>query len=89
MYPKTTTIIRPLRHILINFIYIFFTKAPYEAPGGPDWRNNCTCTARTWGQRHETINRSLWYLVTKDIEEQDIVYGQTDGRPDDGQKGIA
>ena len=27
-----------------------------------------------------TINRSLWYLVTEEIEEQDIVYGQTNGR---------
>ena len=36
-----------------------------------------------------TINRSLQYLVTEEIEEQDIVYGQMDGQPDDGRKGIA
>ena len=29
-----------------------------------------------------TINRSLRYLVTEEIEEQNIVYGQTDGRMD-------
>ena len=49
---------------------------------------NYACTTRQWGQQHETINGSLQYLVTEEIEEQDIVYGQTDGRPDDGQKGI-
>ena len=43
---------------------------------------NCTCT-RPWDQHHETINRSLQYLVTGEIEEQDIVYGQTDGRRTD------
>ena len=32
---------------------------------------------------------SLQYLVTEEIEEQDIVYGQMDGQPDDGRKGIA
>ena len=44
---------------------------------------------RPWGQQNETINRSLRYLVTEEIEEQDIVYRQTDRRPDDRQKGIA
>ena len=52
---------------------------------GPD--QNCTCTTRQWGQQHETINRSLRYLVTEEIEEQHIVYGQTAGWPDDGRKG--
>ena len=41
---------------------------------------NCTCTTRPWGQQYETINGSLRYLVTDEIEEQDIVYGQTNGR---------
>ena len=31
-----------------------------------------------FGQQHETINRFLWYLATEKIEEQDIVYGQTE-----------
>ena len=30
-----------------------------------------------------TINRSLQYLITEERKEQDIVYVQTDGRPDD------
>ena len=34
-----------------------------------------------------TINRSLLYLVMEEIEEQDI--DKTDGRPDNGRKGIA
>ena len=34
---------------------------------------------KTLGQ-HETINRSLRYLVTEEIGEQHIVYGQIDGR---------
>ena len=41
---------------------------------------NCTCTTRPWGQQNVTINRYLWYLVTEEIEEQDIVYGETNGR---------
>ena len=41
---------------------------------------NCTCTTRPCGQQHETINRSLRYLVTEEIEEHYIVYRQTDGR---------
>ena len=36
-----------------------------------------------WGQQNMTINRSLQYLITEEIKEQDIVYVQTDGRPDD------
>ena len=30
-----------------------------------------------------TINMSLQYIITEEINEQDIVYVQTDGRPDD------
>ena len=52
-------------------------------PQGSGLDQNCTCTTRPWDQQHETINRSLWYLVTEGIEEQDIVYGQTDRRPDE------
>ena len=47
---------------------------------------NCTCTTRPWGQQHETINGSLRYLITEEIEEQHIVYGQTAGWLDDGQR---
>ena len=76
---------RPLRHIL----RIFLDKVPLWGPRGSGLDRNCTCTTRPWGQQNVTINRSLWYLVTEEIEEQDIVYGQTDGRPDDGRKSIA
>ena len=41
---------------------------------------NCTCTTRPGDQQHETINGSLRHLVTEEIEEQHIVYGQTDRR---------
>ena len=44
---------------------------------------NCTCTTRPWSQQHYNINRSLQYLVTEEIEEQHIVYGQTDSRTTD------
>ena len=43
---------------------------------------NCTCTTRPWDQQYETISGSLWYLVTEEIDEQDIVYGQTDRQTD-------
>ena len=69
--------IRPLRHILKKF---FWTKSPLLGPRGSGLDQNCTCTTRSWGQQNVTINRSLWYLVTEEIEEQDIVYGQTDRR---------
>ena len=49
---------------------------------------NCTCTTRLWGQQHETRNRPLQYLVTEEIEEQHIVYGQTDGRKGIAQAGL-
>ena len=53
-------------------------------PRGSKLDQNCTCTTRPLDQQHETINtsRSLRYLVTDEIEEQDIVYGQTDRRTD-------
>ena len=70
-------------------IYIGEGRGPRES--GLD--QNCTCTTRPWDQQYETINRYLQYLVTEEIEEQDIVYGQTDEQtaewPDDGRKGIA
>ena len=81
------TIIRPLWHI-IGF-FLFFRQRPPVGHMGSELDQNCKCTTRPWGQQHETINRSLWYLVTEEIEEQYIVYRQTDGRPNDGQKGIA
>ena len=49
-------------------------------PKGSGLDQNCTCTTRPWRQQHETINRSLWYLVTGEIEGQGIVYGRTDER---------
>ena len=64
---QNKTIIRPLRHIL----RFFFRLSPPLGPHGG------TCTTTPWGQQHETITGSLWYLVTEEIEEQDIVYGQT------------
>ena len=72
------TIIRPLRHII--GIFFFLTKSPCGGPRGSGLDQNCTCTTRPWDQQQETINRSLRYLVTEEIEEQDIVYGQTDGQ---------
>ena len=60
-------------HILRNF---FLTKFPCGAPWGLD--QNCTCTTRPWGQQHETINRSLQYIVTEEMKEHHIAYGQTD-----------
>ena len=78
---QNKTIIRPLRHS-IGFLKIF-SLSPPVGPQGSGLDQNCTCTTRPWDQQHETINRSLWYLVTEGIEEQDIVYGQTDRRPDE------
>ena len=75
------TIIRPLRHILRIF---FLTKSPLWGPVGSGLDQNCTCTTRPWVQQHETINGSLRYLVTEEIEEQHIVYGQSAGRQTKG-----
>ena len=61
----------------------FLTKFPCGAPMGSGLDQNCTCTTRTRGQQHETINRSLRYLVREEIEEQDIVYGRTDRQTDE------
>ena len=80
---QNKTIIRPLRHI-IGFFKIFLTKGPM----GSRLDQNCTHTTRPWGQQHETINRSLQYLVTEEIEEQHIVYEEAD-RQMAGQKGMA
>ena len=55
-------------------------------PRGSGLDQNYTCTTRPWDQQHETINRFLRYLVTEEIEEQDIVYGQTDGRRTKGYR---
>ena len=75
---QNQTTIRPLRHILGKIFYL--TKSPCGAPGGSGLDQNCTCRTRPWGRQNVTLNRSLRYLVTEEIEEQDIVYGQTDGR---------
>ena len=77
---QNQTTIRPLRHILRTFL--FLDKGPLWGPRGSGLDQNCTCTTRPWGQQNVTINRSLWYLVMEEIEEQDIVYGQTDGLTD-------
>ena len=72
-----------------TYLYFLFVKVPLWGPMGSGLDQNCTCTNRPWGQQNVTINRFLRYLVTEEIEEQDIVYEQTDIRPDDGWKGIA
>ena len=56
---------------------------------GPQWSGldqNCTCTTRPWGQQNVTIKRSLQYLITEEIKEQDIVYVQADGRTTKGYR---
>ena len=72
-------IIRPLRHIL----RFFLTKSPC----GPQWvwtGPKLHVQNKTIGpchKQHETISMSLQYLVKEEITKQDIVYGQTAGRP--------
>ena len=53
----------------------FFAKSPVGPKGGGvGLDQNCTCTTTTpWGKQNVTTNRSLQYLVTEEIEEQDIV----------------
>ena len=57
--------------------------SPLVGPRGSGLDQNCTCIPRPWGQQNVTINRFLQYLITEEIKEQDIVYVQADGRPDD------
>ena len=73
----------PLRHT-IGFKHFFFTKSPM----GSGLDQNCTCTTRPWGQQHETINRSLRYLVTAEIEEKHCLWTdrQTAGRRTKGYR---
>ena len=78
---QNKTIIRPLR----QNIGIFLTKS-LCGPRGSGLDQNCTCTTRPWEQQQETINRSLRYLVTEEIEEQDIVYGHTAGQRTKGYR---
>ena len=59
-----------------------FGQSPLVGPQGSGLDQNCTCTTRPWGQQNVTINMYLQYLITEEIKEQDIVYIQTDGRPD-------
>ena len=66
-----------LRHVLG---FLFFYNVHLWGPMGSGLYQNCTCTTRPRDQQYETISRSLRDLVTEEIEEQDIVYGQTDGR---------
>ena len=84
---QNKTIIMPLRHILRMFL-IFLTKSPCGAPWGPDLNIilHAQRTTKPWDQQHETINGSLRYLVTEEIEEQHIVYGQTAGRHTKGYR---
>ena len=67
---------------------IFLTKSPCGAPWGPDLNkiSHAQRTTKPWDQQHETINGSLRYLVTEEIEEQHIVYGQTAGRHTKGYR---
>ena len=60
-----------------------FGQSPLVGPQGSWLDQNYTCTTRPGGQQNMTINRSLQYLITEEKKEQDIVYAQTDGRPDD------
>ena len=76
---QNKTSIKPLRHTLRKCVW---TKSSC-GPQGSGLDQNCTCTTRPWGQQNVTINRFLQYLITEEIKEQDIVYVQTDGRPDD------
>ena len=71
---QNKTIIRPETY---TKTFYFFDKVPLWGPRGSGLDQNCIFTTK-WGQQYETINRSLLYLVTEEIEEQDIVYGQTD-----------
>ena len=76
---QNKTINRPLRHIIGFFI---FWLSPPVGPQGVRTGPKMHMHNYTMGQQHETINRSLLYLVTEEIEEQDIVYGQTDRQTD-------
>ena len=58
----------------------FIPDFPFVGPMGSRLDHICTCITRPLGQQHETINVSLWYSVTGEIEEQDIFK--------DGRKGI-
>ena len=62
-----------------------FGQSHLVGPQGYGLDQNCTCTTRPWGQqtKNVTIIRYLQYLITVEIKEQDIVYVETDGRPDD------
>ena len=76
---QNKTSIEPLRHTLRKCVW---TKSSC----GAQWsglHQNCTCTTKPWGQQNVTINMYLQYLITEEIKEQDIVYAQTDGLPDD------
>ena len=81
---QNKTSIKPLRHTLRKCVW---TKSSC-GPQGSGLDQNCTCTTRPWGQQNVTINRSLQYLITEEIKEQDIVYVQT-GRTAGRRKGIA
>ena len=52
-------------------------------PRGPDLTKIAHAQLYHGGQQNVTINRFLQYLITEEIKEQDIVYVQTDGRPND------
>ena len=75
----------PLRHITGLLKNIFLTKSSCGAPGGMDW-TKIAHAQLDHGTNNMTINRSLRYLVTGEIEEQDIVYGQTAGRRTKGYR---
>ena len=57
-----------------------FEISPLIGPIRFEEDQNYTCTARLWGQQDKTINGSLWYLVTEEMREQEVVYRRTDGQ---------
>ena len=68
-----------------GFFIFFFTKSPCGAPAGPDW-TKIAHAQLDHGTNNMRPYRSLQYLVTEEIEEQDNVYGQTAGRRTKGYR---
>ena len=54
--------------------------------GGPDWTKIAHAELDHRANKMWSINRFLRYLVTEEIEEQDIVYRQTAGRRPNGYR---
>ena len=75
---QNKTTIGSSRHILSFFL----DKVPLWDSRGSGLNQNYTCTTRPWGQQNVTIDRYLQYLVTEEIEEQNIGYIQVARRTD-------